>query len=67
MLLICLFALAVSFWALFLVSRLDERHEHHERAVETIRLRLDEIRQNGEQQKELLHLLIKGHVEARRD
>lgn len=60
-------ALGVAVLALSRVSALATRHEGHEKAVEQISRRLEEIRENGMQQKELLHLLIKGHVDARRD
>ncbi|MFH7812156.1 hypothetical protein ACH0C8_09385 [Acetobacter lovaniensis] len=66
-LLICVLALVVAVVALFWVFRLSERHAAREVVIEVISGQLDEIRQDGKRNTELLHLLISGHVQARRD
>ena len=66
-LLVCVAALGVAVLALSRVSALATRQEGHEKAVEQISRRLEEIRENGMRQEKLLHLLINGHVNARRD
>lgn len=62
MLLICVLALAVAVVALVQVNRLSVRHEARDVLIEAIGRQLDEIRQDGKRNTDLLNTIIKGHV-----
>jgi uncharacterized membrane-anchored protein YhcB (DUF1043 family) len=46
---------------------LERHHVRHEAAMTSIDARLNEIRQDGKNNTELLHVLIRGHVAASKD
>lgn len=61
-LLICILALVVAGWALVQVNILSARHAAKAAVIDTVTMQLEEIRQDGKRNTDLLYTLVKGHV-----